>query len=278
MNKIILEILFLFAIAQALGFFSGLVLISDIPFNPAFHELSVPASGNDLFDGVYMFGFMLIGAVIMLIFIRHIRNDFLFMLLETALIATTSSIVFYSLLRLFFPYLESMMIAGSLGLILAGLKQLDDRFKNVSAILASAGVGALFGSSIGLMPLVILIALLAVYDYIAVFKTKHMVEFADYMMKRNVSFTITSKKYIPELKRERRMDLGTGDIIVPVMLEVALIPVSPVASLFVFLGALVALGIFLYLFFNKKVVLPAIPPIAFGMGVFFLIGKLAGMY
>lgn len=278
MNRVVLDILLMFAIAQALGIFAGITFFSDLNVNPFFKAFSVPVSGDDFSVSLYLFGSMLIGALAMLIFIRYVRSDMLFLLLEIGIITSTSSIVFYSFLRLFLPYITSIMCAFFLGMILAGLKQLDGRFKNVSAVLASAGIGALFGSSIGIMPIAILVALLAVYDYVAVFKTKHMVEFADYMMKRNVSFTITSEKYVPELKKDRRMDLGTGDIIVPAMVEVSLLPVSPVASLFVFIGAFVALGIFLHLFFNKKTVLPAIPPIAFGMLVFFLIGKLAGLY
>ena len=55
---------------------------------------------------------------------------------------------------------------------------------------------------------------------------------------------------------------------------------NPLAGVlwFVFVGAVVSLGLFLTMVWKSKMVLPALPPIVFGMIISLLIGFLAGLY
>jgi len=273
MKSLVLAVLSLFVIAQILGFFSGLVLLLDMSTNPVVQQFPSVVEQDNPLNSVYFFLYTLIGAAVIIFFIRYLKSDLAFTLLEFTIISSASSIVFYSFSRLFLPYVESMMIGIVLGVALALLKILFSRFKNPAVVFSAAGAGALMGISLGAIPAFIFIVFLAVYDYIAVFKTKHMVELANYVIKKNLSFTITSKKYIPELKKEQRLDLGSGDLIAPVIVEVAVFQISPIASLFVFIGAFASLAIFLFYATKKRAIFPAMPPIAFGMILFFLIGK-----
>jgi presenilin-like A22 family membrane protease len=165
-----------------------------------------------------------------------------------------------------------------LGILFAIAKFFFPSIKNIATILATAGVGVVFGISLGVVPVIILLLLLSIYDYIAVFKTRHMVEMANFMMKKELSFTVTARTYIPALKKEARIDLGSGDIIAPIMFEVSALHLSPLASLLVFVGAVSSLSLFLFLAYRKRMVLPALPPITFGMILLFLVGHIAGAY
>ena len=46
-------------------------------------------------------------------------------------------------------------------------------------ILIGAGVASIFGVSLDILPVIILLILLAVYDAISVYKTKHMITLAE---------------------------------------------------------------------------------------------------
>jgi hypothetical protein len=67
-------------------------------------------------------------------------------------------------------------------------------------------------------------------------------------------------------------------MIAPIMMEVSALTISPIASAFVFIGAVVSMGLFLTYVWKKKMVLPALPPIVLGMIVGLLAGFLLGLY
>ncbi|MBI5884657.1 hypothetical protein HZB89_01015, partial [archaeon] len=82
---------------------------------------------------------------------------------------------------------------------------------NISSVVATAGAGALIGVSMALVPIIIFIVLLSVYDLIAVFKTKHMVKMAKHIVKQNLAFTfaLPTKVHV--------FELGTGDLVIPLV-------------------------------------------------------------
>jgi len=63
-------------------------------------------------------------------------------------------------------------------------------------ILIGAGVAAIFGASLEVLPVIILLILLAVYDAISVYKTKHMITLAEGVMdmKTPILFVIPKRK------------------------------------------------------------------------------------
>lgn len=116
---------------------------------------------------------------------------------------------------------------------------------NIVGILASGGIAAIFGSSLGTLPVIIFLVILAVYDAVAVYKTKHMIELADSAMKMRlpVMFVIPhSKKFsLKDFKpsdkegEKKAWFLGLGDAVMPSILTV---------SAFVFSGTIPAFGAF----------------------------------
>jgi presenilin-like A22 family membrane protease len=280
MNKLIFGILAFFVLAQIIGLFTGLTLFKDMFDNPYvrpfYEEQQMVSQGPE--SALYLIGYTLIGAVVIVLLVRKVRNEFIFRIMEFILISTASSLVFYSFLRLALNYEQSIIGGIIFGLSIAIAKQFFPAMKNLATVLAAAGAGALFGTSFGFVPAMLFLVLISVYDYIAVFKTKHMVELADYMVKKDLSFTVTSKAVLPKEKKERRMDLGSGDLMLPVMISVSSMTISPIASLLVFIGATLSIGIFLEYVSTKKAVFPALPPIAAGIIIFLFLGYVLGMY
>jgi len=275
--QLVSKIVLLFIISQILGVFTGYVVFQDYAENPYVSSLVVTTDSSNPANA-FLFGlYVLVGAVVMIILIKMFKlYDFIFQAMEFFLIAAASSIVFYSVIRFAAGYEISMIAGIILGFCLSGIRRLVPGLKNTAAVLATAGVGVIFGISLAPLPAILFLIFLSVYDYVAVFITKHMVDFADFIIKKDLAFTVTAKGVIEG--KQRRIDLGTGDLIAPVIFEVSVLPLSPVATLFVFAGGLISLAVFLFLVWKKKVVLPALPPLVFGMLLFFFLGMLLGFY
>ncbi|MBI5047141.1 hypothetical protein HZC07_05435 [Candidatus Micrarchaeota archaeon] len=279
--RLAITILLFFTIAQILGLFTSFAILSDIDKNPYVASMVFPGDSADPISAIFVFAYILLGAGVMVLLIRFFKKQGnFFKLIEFFLIASSSSIVFYSILRLLFGFGYDLATTGGIlsGLLLSVLRARFPVLKNVGSIFSAAGAGVIMGISLQLVPAVLFLVLLALYDYVAVFKTKHMVELAEFVVKQDLSFTVTATnpKHAPNEKA--RLDLGTGDLMAPIMLEIAALTFKPVASLFVLAGAIVSMGIFLYFVSKKKLVLPAIPPIALGMLLSLGIGFLLGFY
>ncbi|MDD5339934.1 MAG: presenilin family intramembrane aspartyl protease [Candidatus ainarchaeum sp.] len=278
--RMITAILAFFIIAQLLGIFTGITILFDITKNPYVTSLVVTGDAENPFNALFFITYMLLGAVVMVLLIRLFRlHVMVFRVLEFVMIATASSVVFYAFLRLAMGYAESTALGILMGLAFSAAKAFRPALKNSAAIMATAGVGVIFGISLGLFPVVLFLVLLSVYDYLSVFMTKHMVEMADFVVQKDLAFTVTARAPPPAPgEREQRVDLGTGDMVAPIMLEVSALTFNPVATAFVFVGGVVALGLFLFLVWKKKMVLPALPPIVLGMLAFLALGFLLGAY
>jgi len=104
-----------------------------------------------------------------------------------------------------------------------------------TGILVAAGAASIFGISLGTLPAIILLAVLAVYDAIAVYRTKHMVDLADSVMdlrlpillvvpkKKGYSFMQQArlKEQLESGEEREAMFMGLGDVIIPSVLVVS---------------------------------------------------------
>jgi presenilin-like A22 family membrane protease len=278
--RLIANMLLLFVCAQMFGIFVGSVIIKDMNSNPYVAGLVVTTNVNDVGNALFFIVYILLGATVMILLIRHLKHlGLLFRLMEFVLISTSSSIVFYAFFRLALGFGESMLLGIIFALAFSASRFFIPSFKNLAAMFATAGVGTIFGISMGLLPLLIFIVLLSIYDFLSVFMTRHMVEMAEFIVKKDMAFTITARAPPPKPgEREQRIDLGTGDMIAPIMMEVSAMMFNPMATVFIFVGAVVSMAAFLTLVWKKKMVLPALPPIVLGMIVGLLTGFLLGFY
>ncbi|MFA5077684.1 MAG: presenilin family intramembrane aspartyl protease, partial [Candidatus Micrarchaeia archaeon] len=206
----------LFILTQALGLYSGTFIIDDARGNEIVSSLGMVSAqpGSGLESAFYMLMYVLFGALAMFLVLKFYKGDFLLRLIEFAVISVSSSIVFYALLK---PLLHITMLSAGLAIILAlafaAAKMIHPGLRNIAAVVATAGAGAVFGFSLGFFPALVFLVLLSIYDYIAVFKTKHMVEMADAVSKKQMAFVISSREKTEH--GEIGFELGTGDMLMP---------------------------------------------------------------
>ncbi len=125
------------------------------------------------------------------------------------------------------------------------------------------GIGSILGASLSVIPALIFIIVLSVYDIIAVFGTKHMVKLAN--LANESESNIPLMFAIPS--EDRYLALGTGDMALPVVFTVALLRNYPMEySLVTAAGGLIGLvAIVVYILNRKGLALPALPPITVGL-------------
>jgi len=294
--KTYLQVALFFALTQLLGIYAGVVLINAAMANEDIQSLSVAplADADDPANALFFLAYILFGAGMIILAARFYKGMIMFQLLEAMVIFSASSIVFFAfaLFPLGMGLLEALAFGGALGALLAAAKFFRNEAKNTAAIISSAGVGAIFGFSLGFLPATIFTILLSIYDYIAVFKTRHMVEMARELSTRQLSFAVTAKNvparkpketveaYVERANTEgERLDLGTGDLSVPAMLSVSAYTLGPnglIYALAVATGSTLALYALLKFVSKEKVFLPALPPICLGGMIGLLLVKLAG--
>lgn len=273
MDKNIVRIVVMFLAAQFLGLFVGIQLIGE----PTYQEWNITPNRQpgDVGNSVIFLLYVVITALIIVVVIKYLRwAAFLFKLLEFFMIFVASSVVFFVVLYYFqIPYVYELTLLLSAGLAL--FKFLYPKIKNLTAIIASAAVGALFGFSFDIVPSLLLVALISLYDFAAVFVTKHMVYMAKELSKMDLSFSVSSRerRYVKERKREEELsiELGSGDMAIPLMLAVSAykISFSLIDSLAVTFGTTIGLVLVLHYVTTRRVFLPALPPLCF-FGVLFL--------
>lgn len=100
-------------------------------------------------------------------------------------------------------------------------------------ILIGAGVAAIFGASLEVLPVLILLVLLAIYDAISVYKTKHMITLAEGVidLKTPILFVVPKRRDYSFIKEGiGKLDsggeraafiIGMGDMIMPSILVVS---------------------------------------------------------
>ncbi len=260
----LLKILLFFIATQLLGLYAGVFIIEDAKGNEIVREM-VSVQQDAAILPLFIL-YILAGAAVFLILIK-LRISFLFALLEMMVISVTSSILFYAFLRPFIQETAFAMAAAVLaGISLAVAKHFFSFLKNAAAVLSSAGAGAVFGFTFNFMASLAIFFIMAIYDYIAVFRTKHMVSMAKEIIQKEMSFTVTAKERLPSGK-ESRLDLGTGDLALPVMVEVAAYQIHPLLAFATMAGATAGVSFVLVYAWRKKIFLPAIPFIFSGIMV-----------
>ncbi|NYZ76202.1 hypothetical protein H0N98_03040 [Candidatus Micrarchaeota archaeon] len=278
--KHIARIVAMFLIAQFIGLFVGIQMIGNKEVYGNYNVTPNQQPG-DVGNSVIFLLYVVAVAVIVVIVIKYFRwAAFLFRVLELFTIFMTSTLVFMVTLSYFgLPHALEMSIV--LSAMLVALKFVYPRIKNATAIISSSAVGALFGFSFDIVPTLLFIILISLYDFVSVFITRHMVYMAKEMSKMDLSFSIASreKRYVREKGKRKEeefsVELGSGDIAIPLMLAVsAYNSFTIVDSLAVVLGTTIGLIVVLYYVTTRRVFLPALPPLCFSGVLFLAISRL----
>jgi len=139
-------------------------------------------------------------------------------------------------------------------------------------VLGLAGAASFFGLGFEPSVVVILLVIFSAYDFIAVYKTKHMVLMAKDMVDKRVILGFIIPKEIKYFKERLAtvkpggnfMILGGGDVVFPNLLAAAMIPQGFLQALIIVVFSLFGSLFSYYLFTNQKdkEPIPALPPVA----------------
>jgi presenilin-like A22 family membrane protease len=87
---------------------------------------------------------------------------------------------------------------------------------DITGVLVGAGASAIIGISLEILPTLILLILLTIYDIISVYKTKHMITLAEGVMDLHAPILFVVPK-----RRDYAYFMGLGDAVMPTILVVS---------------------------------------------------------
>jgi len=250
-KSLLFQLIFLFVLTQVIGLAVATNLIhSNVQTG------IVSSNPEDIKNSFGLFFYILLFTVVLLIFLRFFKGKSFFKFFEIAAIFGTSIIVFNALL-------PSLSLMFSLLLVFARIFLAENiLIKNIASMIAVAGAGSLLGVSLGIIPTIIFIIILAIYDVIAVFGTKHMVTLAKAISSQNLSFTYSL------FGEDHIFQLGTGDIVIPLLFSASvlkknltLMPLNQALFLPIIILIVSLIGLILTLYYcdKKRIALPALP-------------------
>ena len=276
--KVLLFLISIFLVTQLLGLYVGgkfLNLIKSGEVQPIFENPAQPS--NSIFMIIYIL--VITGVFIFVVrYVKGIIRGF------EAFAVFFSSLIAFELIIPIDIWILSVGFFLALGLTAWKVLRPSILNQNIAVIFSIAGAGAVLGASLGLVPVLIFVVLLSIYDFISVFVTKHMVYIAKEIVKSPMAFTIAipskfgrNMKVIQGSKKSKSkfhvFQLGGGDIAIPLVFSVSVLSSFNLAhALFTTLGSLISLaGLFLYVMKKPGKPLPALPWIASGTILFFII-------
>ncbi|WP_406670553.1 presenilin family intramembrane aspartyl protease PSH [Methanolobus sp. ZRKC4] len=205
--------------------------------------LATPMSANDMqafedpdstANSIYYIGVILVFTFLLLIAIKR-GMQWIIQLTILLAVASTMYYVFFALLSLtglsaLANNAISMAVAAILTLLL--YKFPEWYVINTIGLIIGAGASAIFGISLSIIPVVILLSLLAIYDAIAVYKTKHMIDLAEgvmdlrlpilFVMPKHMKYSFIEDSFKKNEGEEREaFFMGLGDAIMPTILVVS---------------------------------------------------------
>ncbi len=173
-------------------------------------------------------------------------------------------------LSLFIPIFGAVLIIGAL--IFLWLEIPSIWVHNILIILGLAGAASFFGLGFNPAVAVVILVVFSFYDFIAVYKTKHMVKIAKEMIDKKVILGFIIPKEIKYLKEKLNrvkpgggfMILGGGDVVFPNLLAVSVVPSGLLRALLVVVFSLAGCFLSYWLFSSQddKEPIPALPPVA----------------
>lgn len=252
-----------------------LVALTLAPFYPSDYG-AFPDENNPVNPLIYVVMLILMtGLILLLIKLglqKVIKGIFLFA------VAVTSIFVLLPVVYQFWPDADYAMLVSLLigiGLVAALLLKPEWYVVDLVGFIVGVGAAVVLGISFGILPVLILLIILAVYDAISVYKTRHMIALAEGVVpmrlpvvfvvpkEKDFSMDSMSTKPLSEQPAEERgaMFMGVGDAVIPTILTVSVFLSLPEASahlsnanLLVAMGALIGstIGFLVLMHFVRK--------------------------
>jgi len=223
-----------------MGLFFVIIHSLALLFTGTFKDAGMQAFENpdNVFNIAYILVIMLVFTISILIIAKYWKKKLIQILIVGA-IGYTSFYVLYPLFGIILDFTISLLLAIICAIVLVYvlIKYPEWYVIDICGIIVGAGAIAIFGISLGIFLVLILLVILAIYDAISVYKTKHMIELADTVMDlklpvllvvpkiRKYSLIKETKRLKEQLKDDDERDaffMGLGDIVMPGILVVAI--------------------------------------------------------
>ena len=227
---------------------------------------------NDLSNILIFFGIMIAVTITILLIAKFWKKQFIQIIILGS-IAYTAVFVFYPLLSFVVSYNVSLVLSIVVAamMIVALVKYPEWYIIDLTGIVVGVGAIGLFGISLSILLVILLLIVLAVYDAISVYKTKHMIDLADAVMDLKLpvmmvvpkirSYSLIKetkglKEKIEEKQEREAFFLGLGDIVMPGILVVSVFQNVPdngfLAALGVMIGTLVGFAVLMAVVLKGK--------------------------
>ncbi len=268
---LLVKLLVLYTIVEISALFiASMLLHQPIPF-----ASKTTASVNSGVGTVVVFLVMIIlSAIILVLCFKYVKSRLVYKVISFATVFLTLSVSCYAIgYWAFGSMVLAMMFSFIISTTCALIFISYEGFHNTLVAASCVGAAAILGLTIPPLYAMLLLLLVAVYDFAAVFITKHMRTLAKGVIDERMPYFIA-------LRGEKRgLMLGTGDIVLPILVAVAFFFVNPIMGAVLVLSNLAAIGLmFAVLQLKGKVMLPAIPFFAFTSVVAMAIGYMAHLW
>ncbi|MCU0850568.1 MAG: presenilin family intramembrane aspartyl protease [Candidatus Thermoplasmatota archaeon] len=234
---------------------NGFALLMKNLFQPTFEDVNNPV------NVLYIFVIIIVMTVIILLIARYWKKQVIQVIILFA-IGYTAFFIFIPLLS-FLPEMLCLALSVllAIALVVALYKYPEWYIIDICGVIVGAGAIAIFGISLSVLLVIILLVVLAVYDAISVYQTKHMIDLADTVMDLKlpvllvvpkiwryslINETKTLKEKLQEHEERDAFFMGLGDIVMPGILVVAAyqnIPNGLPVALSVLAGTLIGFSV-----------------------------------
>lgn len=248
--------------AQLLGVYVGATLLERISADEFVAAVEDPESAG---SSALIFVYILAMTGVLLVLIRY-RLEFVIRGLLLLSVGVGLTLTVWALTG----HWGVSALMALLGLLLFIWQRENPYVTNYLLVGTIAGFGGWLGASLGFTPSLLLVLVLAGYDLVAVFLTKHMVTLAE-ASRGSIAFMLR----VPTERSE--LGLGTGDLAIPLTFTVSVLGHydSLSIALATLMGGFIGMAALLYhVTQRKKTTLPALPPIAGGLLGGFLAGQI----
>jgi len=231
-----------------------------------------------IFSGWYFLLLFVIATLIIIFILKYVKKPWLiqglfyFAILEGLLIFSKAYFTYPA-------YLYFLVF-----LVIVWLIYKNVFVHNIVIVFAVSAISVIFGLSLSPSMAIIILLILAIYDFWAVYKTKHMIKMFKGLSESKVHFSlIIPEKYkgiftkLKDVKMNSEfLFLGTGDLAIPAIFVVSALKISITTAFYTSLGAILGLIILYTLFVvqEHRKPMPGLPPIIMGCLVGYLISFL----
>ncbi|MQY62148.1 hypothetical protein GH146_02525 [archaeon] len=227
---------------------------------------------NDPMNLLVFFAIMLVVTVTILLIAKFWKKQFIQVIILGS-IAYTAFIVFYTLLSFVVTANLALLLSviAAAILIVALIKYPEWYIIDLTGIIVGVGAIGIFGISLSIFLVIVLLIGLSIYDAISVYKTKHMIDLADAVMDLKLPVMLVVPKVrtyslLKETKglKEKLEDkeereaffLGLGDIVMPGILVVSALQNIPdnglLVALSVMIGTLIGFAVLMSVVIKGK--------------------------